>query len=112
MLKDKQKENFDKQHGARAIPSLKTGQLIWLPNSETEAHVEEQVAPISYTVTTPQGQVRQNRRDLIELPPSTALPDESSPVMETSDSNSGTTLRKSTRESHPPSRLISDPNWT
>ena len=112
LLKDKQKENFDKQHGARAKPCLKTGQLVWLPNSETEAHVEEQVAPRSYTVNTPQGQVRRNRRDLIELPLSTASPDESSPVMETSDSNSDTTLRRSTRESHPPSRLISDPNWT
>ena len=71
LLKDKQKENFDKQHGVRAIPSLKTGQLVWLPNSETEAHVEEQVATIerSYTVNTTQGQVRQNRRDLIELLP-------------------------------------------
>ena len=58
LLKDKQKENFDKQHGARAKPSLKTGQLVWLPNSETEAHVEKQVAPRSYTVNTPQGQVR------------------------------------------------------
>ena len=112
LLKDKQKENFDKQHGARAIPSLKTGQLVWLPNSETEAHVEEQVAPRSYTVNTPQGQVRRNRRDFIELPPSTASPDESSPVMETSDSNSDTTLRRSTRENHLPSRLISNPNWT
>ena len=28
LLKDKQKENFNKQHGARAIPSLKRGQLV------------------------------------------------------------------------------------
>ena len=112
LLKVKQKENFNKQHGARAIPSFKTGQLVWLLNSETEAHVEEQVTPIarSYTVNTPQGQVRQNRRDLIELPPCTS-PDESFPVMETSDSNSDTTLHRSTRESHLPSRLISDTNW-
>ena len=45
LLKDKQKENFDKQHGARAIPSLKRGQLVWLSDSETEVRVEEQVAP-------------------------------------------------------------------
>ena len=84
-LKDKMKQNFDDHHGAREMPSLKRGQLVWLPNSRVEARVEEQVAPRSYSVNTPQGQVRRNRRDIIDLPQNTStlsLP----PVTETGTS--------------------------
>ena len=102
LLKDKQKENFDKQYGAKALPSLKTGQLVWLPNSRVQTHVEEQFVPRSYSVNiTPQGQVRRNQRDLIEL-------SQNSKVTETNGSS--LVIRRSTRESNPPQRLVSDPN--
>ena len=68
LLKTRQKNNFDKHHGTRELPPLKIGQLVWLPESNATAHVGEQVAPRSYSVTTPQGEVRRNRRDLIQLP--------------------------------------------
>ena len=93
------------------MPSLQTGQLIWLSHSNVEAHVEEQVAPRSYSVNTPQGQIRRNRRDLIELLQSTPSSNRSPTEAETNPSNNNVTTRRSTRESHPPQRLISDPNW-
>ena len=34
---------------------LSTGQLVWLPDSRVETRVEGEVAPRSYTVSTPQG---------------------------------------------------------
>ena len=34
------------------MSSLQSGQLLWLPNSNIEAHVEEQVAPRFYSVNT------------------------------------------------------------
>ena len=107
-LKDKMKQNFDDYHSAREMSSLKRGQLVWLPSSRVETRVEEQVAPRSYSVNTPQGQVRRNRRDIIDLPQNTStssLP----PVTETSTSRE--VPRRSIRESHPPQRLITDPNW-
>ena len=52
---------------------------MWIPARETEAVVEEEVAPRSYEVTTPSGvTVRRNRRDLVTIPRSSegeTLPD-------------------------------------
>ena len=67
-MKHNQKKNFDNHHGAREMEPLSTGQLVWLPDSRVEARVEGEVAPRSYTVSTPQGHTRRNRRDLIPLP--------------------------------------------
>ena len=47
---------------------LSAGQLVWLPGSRVEAHLEGEVAPRSYTVSTPQGHARYNRYDLIHSP--------------------------------------------
>ena len=81
------------------------------PGSATEKLILKNTS--TYTVNTPQKQVRQNRRDLIELPLSTIATssDKSFPVKETSMSNSDITLHRSTRVNYPPSKLISDPNW-
>ena len=106
LLKTRQKNNFNKHHGTRELPPLNTGQLVWLPESNVTANVGEQVSPRSYSVTTPQGEVRRNRRDLIQLPETTT----------TSNSLEITTpklpIHRSMRETNPPKRLISDPNWT
>ena len=102
-IKEKQKLNFNSHRGVKDHTPLKTGQLVWLPSSRVEAQVDTQVAPRSYTVNTPQGQIRRNRRDLVELPHRQT---------HTSDTNtSEQLLRKSTRVSNPPNRLISDPSW-
>lgn len=107
LLKNRQKRNFDKHHGTRELPLLNSGQLVWLPESGVTANVGEQVAPRSYLVNTPQGQIRRNRRNLILIPntPNTTVATNPSPSCSPS-------VRKSTRMSCPPKRLISDPNWT
>ena len=101
-LKERQKQNYDSHHRVKDHTPLKTGQMVWLPGSRVEAQVETQVAPRSYTVNTPQGQLRRNQRDLIELPD-----EQSSADANTSEQQ----LRRSTRISNPPNRLISDPGW-
>ena len=55
-------------HGTRELPLLNSGQLVWLPESSVTVNVGEQVDPRPYLVNTPQGQVRRNRRDLIQIP--------------------------------------------
>ena len=86
------KQNFADHHGAAEMSSRKRGQLVWLPSSRVEARR-------SYSVNTLQGQVRQNRRDILDLPQNTST-SSLSPVKETSTSR--VVPHRSTRESHPP----------
>ena len=104
-IKVRQKDNFDSHHGVRYHTPLQTGQMVWLPNSRVEAHVDARVAPRSYNVNTPQGQIRRNQRDLVVLP-QTVTPNET----RSSSPNTVTEvpLHRSTRVSIPPNRLISD----
>ena len=44
--KRRQKENFDRHHGARELSDLSPGDSVWLPDRKTEAVVGEEVAPI------------------------------------------------------------------
>ena len=95
---------------------LSTGQLVWLPECRVESRVEGEVAPRSYAVSTPQGHTRHNRRDLIPLPTQSTTSREAPLEIGTSTpSNSNATseqsLHKGNQVSHPPFRLISDPNW-
>ena len=92
---------------------LSTGQLFWVPDARVEAQVEELVAPRSYTINTPGGQTRRNRRNLIPLPTEPATPTDE--LLETRSSIKRSSdvvdesLRKSSQLPHPPNRLISDP---
>ena len=114
-LKSNQKRNFDNHHGARNLDSLSTGQLVWVSDARVETRVEEQVAPRSYTINTPGGQIRQNRQDLIPFPTEPATPTDD--LLETRSSTKRSSdvadepLRRSSRLPHPPNRLISDPTW-
>ena len=67
-LKDDQKKHLDRHHGVRDLTQLMPGDLVWMPDRETEAVVEEEVAPRSYNVSTPGGTLRWNRRNLIRVP--------------------------------------------
>ena len=67
-LKVEQKRNFDKHSGARDLPRLTSGDLVWMPDRGREAVVEKEVAPHLYTVNTPDGAVSRIRRDLIQVP--------------------------------------------
>ena len=106
LLKTRQNNNFDKHHGTRELLPLNTGQLVWLPESNVTANVGEQVAPRSYSVTTPQEEARRNRRDLIQLSETTTT---SNPLEITTPR---LPIHRSMREINSPKRLISDLNWT
>ena len=112
-LKADQKRNFDRHYGARELPQLNTGDLAWLPDFETEAVVEEEVAPRSYNVSTPQGTVCRNRRNLIQAPEQeNGDPMSEGPAEHTEQSQAPReepVRRQSSRVSRPPIRF--EPGW-
>ena len=67
-IKRNQKKNFDSWRGVRNLPELEEGDLVWIPDWQTEEVVQEDVSPRSYNVSTPDGTVRLNRRDLVQIP--------------------------------------------
>ena len=109
-LKDNQKKHFDRHHGVRDLTQLMPGDLVWIPDRETEAVVEEEVAPLSYNVSTPGGTLHRNRRNLIRVPE-----DPGDGELETNetepDQNSGNPpVRRSSRVSRQLERF--DPKWS
>ena len=108
-LRARQKENFDSHHGVRDLPPLSEGTTVWIRDRESEGSVREEVAPRSYEVITTEGVYRRNRRDLIEMPSSTAS-DEQSPTANNTEPQTTTCSRRSNRVSKQPDRL--DPSWT
>ena len=68
-LKDRQKRDFDRRLSAKTIPELHPGERFWLPDKKVEGIVVDRAgSPRSYTVETPVGQLRRNRRHLNRLP--------------------------------------------
>ena len=51
------------------LPDLLPGERVWLPDKKVEGTVVDKAGPpCSYTVETPKGQLRRNRRHLNDLP--------------------------------------------
>ena len=68
-VKSKHKKNFDRRHSAKSLPDLFPGDPVWLPSKKVEGTVIDKAGtPRSYTVATPNGQLRRNRRHLNLLP--------------------------------------------
>ena len=68
-LKDRQKRDFDRRHSAKTLPELHPGERVWLPDKKVEGTVVDKAdPPRSYTVETPKGRLRRNRRHLNPLP--------------------------------------------
>ena len=109
-LKRDQKRNFDRHHGVRELPQVNPGDLIWLPDSQTEAVVENEVAPRSFNVSTPQGTFRRNRRNFIRVPDGNDEHVSERPVEQSETTTDEPIRRQSSRVSCPPARL--DPSWT
>ena len=114
-IKRNQKKNFDSRRGVRNLPELEEGDLVWIPDRQIEAVVQEEVAPRSYNVSTPDGTVRRNRRDLVQMPErdtngETVTLSSTAQTQETVETTSEPTVRRSTRVSRPVERL--DPSWT
>ena len=68
MIKVRQERNFNQHHGARELSHLREGATVWLPDLRTQGIVNDRVQTRSYSVSTPKGQVRRNRKHLNHLP--------------------------------------------
>ena len=66
---------------------------MYVRDRESEGTVREEFAPRSYTVETPNGTVRRNRRDVIQFP----LSDSSPTTEQATDSNTDQPISNSTR---------------
>ena len=114
-IKKRLKRNYDRRNGVRELPDLNPGDIVWIPDREEEAVVQEEVAPRSYRVNTPEGTVRRNRRGLVRMPETDGDRTDESQLEPQSESHPtvGTTaepiVRRSTRVSQPRERY--DPSW-
>ena len=108
-LKARQKENFDRHHGARELPHLDPGDIVWMPDKQTTATVQQQVGPQSIEVSTTDQRYRRNRRHLVSLPCKEQTVNETPAHTSTTEANETNELRRSIRASQQPKRL--DPSW-
>ena len=67
-LKQRQKENYDSRHRVHEVPPLVAGDQVYLPQMKTNATVQREYGERSYIVSTPNGQVRRNKRHRNSLP--------------------------------------------
>ena len=64
----KQKAGFDRRHRVKEMPTLETGQNVFIPDCQEYGQVVSQAhTPRSYFVATPGGTIRRNRRKLIPV---------------------------------------------
>jgi hypothetical protein len=65
----KQKEYFDKRHGAKTMAKLFPGEMIWVKDKACEGRVvRHAAAPRSYIIETARAQIRRNRMHLSKIP--------------------------------------------
>ncbi len=69
LMKKKQKVNFDAHHAARSLDPLLPGETVWIADHKTSGTVvrQSESAPRSYSVSTPTGTLRRNRRHLTRM---------------------------------------------
>ena len=102
-FKDRQKRNYDRQHGVQTLPPISDDSGVWITSGDqpvTGRVVSPADTPWSYIVETPSGQVRWNRQHLNRMPTSQDQPDQTEcpsrdPIM--TRSRTGTTVNPPTR---------------
>ena len=67
-IKESQKRYYDRRHRVKDIPPLCTGDRVWIPDQDLHGTVQAEHSTHSYTVHTPSGIIRWNRRDLNPYP--------------------------------------------
>uniref|UniRef100_A0A1X7TE45 Uncharacterized protein n=1 Tax=Amphimedon queenslandica TaxID=400682 RepID=A0A1X7TE45_AMPQE len=116
-IKVSQKKYYDQRHRAKDLPPLCTGDGVWIPDQNQYGTVQGEHSTRSYSVSTPSGMIRRNRRDLNPYPvqDTTTQPEESEDASEVppiqpdrEDSSNSTenpsTPRRSLRTTRPPVR--------
>ena len=61
-------ENFDSCHKAAPLHPLNPGDIVWIPEDDSEGIVVEETSLRSYTVQRQNGTLRRNRQDSILMP--------------------------------------------
>lgn len=114
--REKQKATFDTRHRSQLLEPLLPGEEVWIADQKTQGTVVRQAAPRSYTVETPGGMLRRNRRHLNRSPPegpTVELPGDQATAsvcdQTPTPSPEGTVQTRSGRLSAPPERM--DPSW-
>ena len=107
--KARQQSNYDQHHRAKELSPLMAGQMVWMPDRNEEAKVVQEAGTRSYEVETSEGMYRCNRRALISIPETQPNDTNTSISEEMLNDKTEPTLRRSNRESNPPSRF--DPSW-
>ena len=64
-MRDQMKRNFDSHHKAAPLQPLNPGDIVWIPEDDSEGIFVEETSPRSYTVQRQNRTLRRNRRDLI-----------------------------------------------
>ena len=64
-MRDQMKRNFDSHHKAVPLQPLNPGDIVWIPEDDSEGIIVEETSPRSYTVQRQNRTLRRNRRDLI-----------------------------------------------
>ena len=104
MIRERQQKNFNKYHRASPLKLLKSGDLVYIPDNERQGTIIEESSTRSYTVQTPEGTYRRNRRHLVPLPTT-----ENNTEAEANDPPDilpdGVSRTRSGRISKPPNRL-------
>ena len=70
-FKDRQKRDYDRHHGVRALPPIPEDSEVWITSGDQPAAgtvVSPVNTPRSYAVETPTGQVRRNRQHINVMP--------------------------------------------
>ena len=67
-VKGRQKMNFDADHGVKMLPTLHSGDTVWILDRRTMGRVVKEIAPRSYVVETQERNFRRNRRALVLMP--------------------------------------------
>ena len=64
-MRDQMKRNFDSHHKAAPLQPLNPGDIVWIPEDDSEGIVIEETSSRSYTVQRQNRTLQRNRRDLI-----------------------------------------------
>ena len=101
----KKRKNYNTRHKTSEQAILEPGYSVWITDQQENGEVQDMVGPRSYTVDTPSGTIRRNRRHLNLLLP---IQDENNHPSEEETSSSFDTPdsserpRRSSRPSKPP----------
>ena len=102
-IRDRQQKNFNSHHRASPLKSLKSGNLVYIPDNAREGTVGEESSPRSCIVQTPEGTYRRNRRHLMPLPNASNSKNINN-VPDTPDRLPGVLRTRSGRISKPPDK--------